>query len=262
MNNIVFVVDVSDLRNKYLYEGLVEDGYIVEEYEFKKYEDNDKTYIFIFSPTREISMDIAKTIAPRSIVFYLKLDDEKKRYFAKYNIDIYNYFDDEVLAHKNAYLTAEGAVADVINNTIVSLRYNNILVLGYGRLGNAIASLLKGNGANVYVAVNSNVEKGRASLIADYVCNIQDCKKHLKHFSAIINTIPSIVITNEDMLKIDKDCYILDLASGTGGIDKNIDKYNIKYSHFLGVPAKVAPKTSGEYFRESIYKTLATKGKL
>lgn len=265
MDNIVFVVDIRDKRNQYLMQSLIADGYIAEEYvQGMRYIDAAKTYIYIFAPSTVIDKKIADSIVKGGIVFCLDLDDEYQKYFDSIDVKVYKIFDDETLAMQNAYLTAEGTLAYIIENTNISIKNHNILVLGYGRVGKTVTRLLKDNEVNVYVAVRSEKDMAAASVVADYVCNLENAKKHLPYFSAIVNTIPSKVIGMEELSLINKDCFIIDLASKPGGLDhKMAEELGIKTMHALGIPGKIAPKTAAEYLQASVYKKIneiLTKG--
>ena len=59
----------------------------------------------------------------------------------------------------------------------------------------------------------------------------------------------------EERLKyIKKDCLLIDLASNPGGIDKKSVKDNkLKFVWALSLPGKVAPITTAEFIKDTIY---------
>lgn len=258
MNNLNFVIDVADNRNKYLMQLLHSDGYQAEEYSLNRdYDDKEDEYVFVFAPSTKVEMTIAEKINCKGHLFCLDTDADTEKHLKNKGIEVHLFFDDEELAMKNAHLTAEGALHHIIMNTDVSVKGSNILVLGYGRLGKTITRLLKNAEANVYVSVNSKEEQAQASVVADYVCDVANCKKHYTFFSCIVNTIPAMIIAHEELMRINNDCFVLDLASKPGGVDHILAKeLNIKTLHALGVPGKTAPKSAAIYIRESIYKVL------
>lgn len=258
MDNMVFVIDVSDKRNQYLLRMLSEDGYKTEAYDYsRKLSDRDKKYIYVFAPATEIDTAIADSIADGSKVFCLRMDSDIIRYLRGKDVEVIRFFDDEVLAMQNAQLTAEGALAQLILNTPLILRKNNILVIGYGRLGKTMTKVLKDVDANVYVGTNCLDEIAQASVIADYTCLIRNCKKHLPYFAAIVNTVPALILGEEQLLSIKKECFILDLASKPGGVDhEKAKELGLNCMHYLGVPGKVSPLTAAEQIRGSILKII------
>ena len=68
---------------------------------------------------------------------------QKKILDAK-NIVHHNLLKDEIFAMDNALLTAEGALMLIIRGTNTSIFKQKIAILGYGRVGKATATLLKG----------------------------------------------------------------------------------------------------------------------
>ncbi len=258
MENPVFVIDVTDKRNQYLAEDLRADGYKVDEYDIRKsYNDSAVKYIYIFAPATVIDMNIAETIMSGSALFCVFIDNIIGKYLSCKDVKVIKLFDDEILAMQNAYLTAEGSMAYIIQNTHVSLKNSNILILGYGRLGKTLTKLLKDIDATVYVGTNPVEEIAQAKVVANYVCNISNCKKHFPYFNVIVNTVPAKILNLEELSHINRDCFILDLASNPGGLDYDAAaKLGLNTMHALGVPGKTSPKTAAEYIRESIYKTI------
>ena len=54
-----------------------------------------------------------------------------------------------------------------------------------------------------------------------------------------------------------KECLIIDLASNPGGVDRVASKkLGIKTIWALSLPGKVAPLTSAEFIRDTIYNIL------
>ena len=115
MNNFVFVIDKSDKRNDYVLKALEKDDFKTEKFiEGHIYIENSFKYVFIFAPSTVIDINIAQQICKGSIIFCLKCDEQIRDFFREINVTIYKYFDDEVLAMRNAYLTAEGTLAYII----------------------------------------------------------------------------------------------------------------------------------------------------
>ena len=65
------------------------------------------------------------------------------------NITILDIVKREELAVLNAISTAEGAIQIAINETPKNLHGNNVLVMGFGRIGKVLAKMLDGIGAKV-----------------------------------------------------------------------------------------------------------------
>ena len=78
-----------------------------------------------------------------------------------------------------------------------------------------------------------------------------------KLFHIIINTIPFQILVDERLDLIKKEAIIIDLASNPGGVDrKQAREKGIRVIWALSLPARVAPLTSAEFIKETIYHVL------
>lgn len=81
--------------------------------------------------------------------------------------------------------------------------------------------------------------------------------KNLSEYDVIINTVPHLILTPERMEYVREDCLLIDLASNPGGIDKKSAKdRNLKLIWALALPGKVAPITTAEFIKDTIYNIL------
>ena len=157
---------------------------------------------------------------------------------------------------ENAIPTVEGIIADVIVNTEKSLNDSSVLVFGYGNIGKVLVKYLNLLGANVTVSIIDNDDKlvldelGVNNFFSDCV---DDLISNISINDVIINTVPSTVIDNSLIKHINRDAYVLDIASHPHGIDREVlDEFFIKNKLYLGIPGKVAPKTSGKILSKKI----------
>lgn len=81
-----------------------------------------------------------------------------------------------------------------------------------------------------------------------------ELKENLHKFDVIINTIPYMVLDSEVLEEVKKDALVIDLASNPGGVDKvAIKEKQIKFVWALSLPGKIAPVTSAEFIKETLY---------
>lgn len=261
MNNFAFVIDKSDKRNEYVLKALEKDNFKTELFiEGHTYEDKSYRYVFIFAPSTVIDLNIAQQICNDSIIFCLGCEEKIREFLKGKNVTIYKLFDDEVLAMRNAYLTAEGTLAYIIDNTDITLKNMQVLVLGYGRVGKSVAKILHDNRCIVSIVTGKPEETAFAAIYADMVYDLEEYKQDLNNFSVIVNTIPCVILKGETLKLISPECFIIDLASKPGGLDyEEAAKLNLKTMHALGIPGKTAPKTAGEDIKKSILNILLKK---
>lgn len=254
MARIVAVVEKKDKRDYYLAEGLERDGFIVVDFGKERYfEGFDK--IYIRSINGELDEDTARSMEDGSVLFSRGLSAGVAAVVKEKNIRHINILEDETFIVKNAYLTAEGALSYIIQNTDATIRQMPVLVLGYGRVGKSVTKLLKDNYSFVSVATDDPAEYAIASIFSDCVYSIKGAKDNIGNYAAIINTVPKLILEGETLKKIDTKCFILDLASKPGGVDfKRAKELNLNYMHALGVPGKIAPKTAGLYIKDIVVK--------
>jgi dipicolinate synthase subunit A len=165
----------------------------------------------------------------------------------------------------NAVPTAEGALEIIMRESSRSIYNLDVLVTGFGRIAKVLTKYLTALGANVTVAARKISDLSWARIAGCQAINIKDSDKVLHTFNAIINTIPAPVFTREHLLKLEKDCIIVDLASSSciaGNTEKNITTAEgIKVIWALGLPGKVAPITSGEIIAETIFNIISERTK-
>ncbi len=258
MKKFLFVVDISDPRGLYIREYLKEDNFEVLSFE-DSFDTVDKTAVYIYSLFKVVDTEDVKKLADCSIIFARLHTEAAMKVMSEKQMKFFSIYDDEAFVVKNAYLTAEGALAYIILNTLCTIKKMPILVLGYGRLGKSLTKILKDNQAVVTVATDDTEEYALASIFADRVYTLSEYYHSLGEYEAIINTIPVKILKGEKLKLLHPECFVLDLASKPGGIDYNdAINYGVKHMHALGVPGKVAPKTAGLYIKECVVKRLKT----
>lgn len=175
-------------------------------------------------------------------------------YAKKYEIETIDILEREELVVLNTIATAEGAIQIAMQETIRTLHSSNVLVLGFGRVGKMLANKLKQIGANVYCTARKNVDLAWIKAYGYNAIQIEQLNENLNKFDIIMNTIPTLIIQEKELTNIKKDCLIIDLASSPGGIDQiAAKKQGKKVIWALALPGKVAPLTSAEYIKHTLY---------
>ena len=152
---------------------------------------------------------------------------------------------DPIYLAKNAAITAQCAVNLAMAQLPVTMYDCTTLVIGWGRIGKCLASLLKNMGAAVTVAARNPAD--RALLLAlGYQAVSIDAINPL-HYRLIFNTVPAMLRSQYpgQSLKID-------LASKPGLSGSNL-------IHARGLPNRYAPESSGKLIAESIIRIISGK---
>ena len=167
---------------------------------------------------------------------------------------------DKEVTQCNAIPTVEGIIADVVVNTESTIKDSRILVFGYGNIGKVLVKYLRLLGADVTVAIIDKNDKkilDSSGISSFYSNDVSSLVNSVGSVDVIVNTVPSTVIDNSLIKYINRDCYVLDIASHPHGIDREVlDELFIKNKLYLGIPGKVAPKTSGKILSRKINSVL------
>lgn len=160
----------------------------------------------------------------------------------------------EELVILNTIATAEGAIDVAIKNTDTILHGSNVLILGFGRVGKIVAIKFNQLAAKITCAARKNTDLAWIEAMGFAPKNIYDLKEDLKDFDIIINTIPQMIIDKEEMQYMKENVLLIDLASSPGGINTDdANEMNLKFVWALALPGKVAPVTSAEFIKKTIY---------
>ena len=169
-------------------------------------------------------------------------------------IEIIDIMKREELAVLNTIATAEGTIQIAIENTNKIIHGSEVLILGFGRIGKVLARKLAGLSAKVTCAARKDEDLAWIQAYGHKATNINTIGENLKQYDIIINTVPHIILNEERLKYVKNDCLLIDLASNPGGIDKKAIKDNqLKFVWALSLPGKVAPTTSAEFIKDTIY---------
>lgn len=146
----------------------------------------------------------------------------------------------------NAIPSAEGAIQMAMEAVPITIHGSKSFVLGFGRTGVTLARMLKGIGAETYVAARKPADLARIAEMGLVPLTYAELPGMIGRADIIFNTVPAMVLTS-DLLKLAKgEVYINDLASAPGGTDfAAATELGIKAVLSPGLPGKVAPKTAG-----------------
>lgn len=172
-------------------------------------------------------------------------------------IPCYDLMKDEKITILNAIATAEGTIMEAIKESDRNLHGSNSLVLGYGRCAKVLADKLKGLGAIVTVAARSKEALAYAQAAGHQAVHLSNIKCILPSFQFIFNTIPALILDSASLELVDKSVTIIDIASAPGGLDyEHAKDLKINAKLCLGIPGKVAPRTSANILSTEIHSYL------
>lgn len=183
--------------------------------------------------------------------------DEYKKILLDKNVNYIDLQKREEFTVLNTIATAEGTIQIAMEETQRTIHGSNILVMGFGRIGKVLAKMLDGIGAKVYCEARKNEDIAWIKAYGYEPIHLNNLNENLDKFDVIINTIPFQILDEERLDLVKKDVVLIDVASNPGGIDRNAaKKKDLKLIWALSLPGKVAPLTSAEFIKETIYHVL------
>ncbi len=169
-----------------------------------------------------------------------------KELCAELSLPLYEVAEHDLVAIPNAVPTAEGTLELIMRETEVTVNGLKVLVLGFGRVGEALAIRLKCLGAEVTVANRGERRRQQAKSHGFALCPWHDLGVGLQQADVVVNTVPAPVLSKDLLGRLSPGALVVDLASGSGGTDfAAAAELGVKALHALSLPGKVAPKSSG-----------------
>lgn len=283
-----FSIIGGDLRIIKLAKMLADEGHTIYTYGLEKAEELKDTPNIIFADkiSKAIPKDVEVVIGPipfssngnninapfsdkeisiRELIHYLNakiliagsISPEVYEIATDDYIEIVDIMKREELAVLNTISTAEGTIEIAIANTNKIIHGSEILILGFGRIGKVLARKLAGLSAKVTCAARKDEDLAWIRAYGHNETNINALGENLSKYDIIINTVPHLILNKEKLEYVKKDVLLIDLASNPGGIDKRETKdLNLKLIWALALPGKVAPVTTAEFIKDTIYNIL------
>lgn len=195
--------------------------------------------------------------------FFSKFNGGASFISCNYTNDSYRFIDinkREDFAYLNAVPTAEGAIHAAITASDRSLFDSRILVTGFGRVGKLLADRLRGMSRDVTVAARSLKDISYAQALGLKTEDIGGLKAGISRYDLIFQTVPCMILNEQLLSNMNRNCIIIELSSGSVGTDcESAEKYGIKVVHAPSLPEKIAPITAGNILTESVLSIIAER---
>ena len=132
---------------------------------------------------------------------------------AEFGLTLTDYLSREELAVRNGVPTAEGAIEAAMAATDVTLCGTPCLVIGFGRIGKLLAHRLRGLGAEVTVSARRLDDLAWIDAFGYRGLRTNRLAGRLGSFRVVFNTVPNMVLTEELLRELPRECVLLELAS-------------------------------------------------
>ena len=162
-------------------------------------------------------------------------------------VELADYFARPELAVYNAIPTAEGCIGILLQQRTRTLWGAEVLVLGFGPVGQALAVRLSALGAGVTVCARRPEQRALAESLGLRAAPLTALAGLAPAFDTVVNTIPAPVLGDGVLARLRSGSLIVDLASKPGGTDfAAAARRGHRAIHALSLPAACAPETAGE----------------
>ena len=229
--------------------------------------DSKHLYLPLFDvPEGPLLKDLFERVGEGAMITGGKFSPTVKACAKEYGVRLFDYFECEELQTKNALPTAEGAIFILMREVPRTVSGLSVAVTGFGRVAKALIHLLLAMGASVTVVARKEADIKAAEALGCKTVHLTG-KEALKELStgqsAIFNTVPHWLFSEEILSEMSTDTLIIDLASSPGGVDVNAASlHGIRVIWALSLPGKYAPVTAGEIIAESVLSHLRREGVL
>ena len=216
-------------------------------------------YVLLPMSQERVSDEVARTlqaVRPGTLLLAGRPGQPVRRAAQEASLPLVDYFRRPELECLNAVPTAEGCLALLLQLRQRTIWESDFLVLGYGRIGRAVARRLELLGGHVTVAARSAEQRANARCAAP----LSALPELLPDEDTVINTIPAMVLPRGLLQKLPPDALIIDLASRPGGTDfAAAAELGVRAEHALALPGKCAPHTAGTLIAQTVMTMLQEK---
>lgn len=267
----------GDSRTEYLGKALSDDGFAVENYSegepLKNSIDrcdavilglpaskDDKTVDAPKLQEQILLKDLFKLTGRNKLLLAGKMSEGMKAVADVFGVKWVDYFMRDELEILNSIPTCEGAVQIAMEELPITLFGANVLVTGFGKVGEPLCVMLKHLGANVTVCARRAAQRAKARTMGIRSVNFSYLGELMADADVVFNTVPEKIIGGNELVTAG-NTLIIDLASKPGGVDMEKAKdMGVKVIWALGLPGKVAPVTSGNIIKETILNIFSELG--
>lgn len=161
---------------------------------------------------------------------------------------------------KNAKLTAEGAVCAAMNATQGALCRSDCLIVGYGRIAQALVPMLLGLGARATVAARRPEMQQAARRAGAQSCDCSEAalSEALAHADFAFSTPPVQLLTEPVLRHAKAGAQIIDLASAPYGVDlAAAQRLGVHAWRESGLPGRYCPLAAAQIIAEFVEKLMA-----
>ena len=211
----------------------------------------------LFTPLSQQHLPIPPLLAaaaPGTHVFAGRAPESLRAACRRQGLPLTDFLRREDFALRNALLTAEGALALLLQGE-GALQGSRVLIGGFGRIGRFLAARLRALGADVTVAARAAEDRALAEAMGCRAIRFSDVADAAV-WDAVVNTVPAAVFGAPELAAF-ADARLLELASAPYGFDlEAAAALGKRVEQCGGLPGKCAPLAAAAALRDTVYSVL------
>ena len=212
--------------------------------------------IHIFAPESKekiLISDVLSSVSANSLIFAGNVNDiTDKR--------ILDYGKRETFAIRNAVPTAEGALLLALQNGKRTVSGMRVAIIGYGKVAFATAKLFHAVDADITVFARKEQARVEAHMMGYTAKPLDELSACAGEYGLLINTAPARILNREILSKIQKDAWIMELASAPFGLDfEEAKNLGVHAELASGIPGRFFPETAGYAVADTVLELLREK---
>ena len=152
----------------------------------------------------------------------------------------------------NAALTAEGAIALLVQNSGGSLLGSHVLVTGWGRIASLLSPRLRAMGAYVSVAARKAGDRAMAAAQGLGAVGFGELETIAEDLDFVVNTVPAPVLPDPLLELLRPGTLLLELASAPGFDREKAQRLGLRPLYAPGLPGQFAPEAAAALYWETV----------
>lgn len=159
--------------------------------------------------------------------------------------------------NRNAGLTAEAALCRAMHAAGRAPGDSMCLIIGYGRIGQRLARLLKSSGAQTAVVVRREEARREAGQNGVSAFLMEDLPALLPRAHFIFSTPPARILSDSLLRLISPDALVMDLASPPFGFDlESAQTLGLRAVRESGLPGRCCPLSAARILLDAVLEAL------
>ena len=197
--------------------------------------------------------DVISRIGSCNTVFGSGFDSETLDKFEDKGVQYHDFMKDKILKRANAYLTAQGVLRLMLDDTQDYIVGKKALIIGFGDVADTLAEKLKALGLEVCISARNKRKLSLAENAGYKTMALATVGSCTYLFDYIFGTVP-VNLLGPDAIKLMKnDCTYIELASAPYTADASLfGVYNKRYICGAALPGRFLPMASGRLLAEYI----------